>query len=87
VTNQRPRLLARATRRRELFGTGQVGLIPKRPWRNLVTDLDGIFGTSLTTTILTDLGFDGVLGSRTSIPEVCWIRSRPSSCSTRITWG
>ena len=61
MTNRRPSLLGRATQRRELFGTGQVGLIPKRPWPNLVTDLDGIFGTSLTTTILTDLGFDGVL--------------------------
>jgi PE-PPE domain len=34
-------------------------------WPNLVTDLDGIFGTSLTNTILTDLGFDGVLGNVT----------------------
>ena len=30
-------------------------------WPNLVPDLDSIFGTSLTNTILTDLGFDGAL--------------------------
>jgi hypothetical protein len=34
-------------------------------WPNLVTDLDGIFGTNLTNTILTDLGFEGVLGNVT----------------------
>lgn len=34
-------------------------------WPNLVTDMDGIFGTSLTNTLLTDFGFDGVLGNVT----------------------
>ncbi|HEY1841252.1 MAG TPA: PE-PPE domain-containing protein [Mycobacterium sp.] len=34
-------------------------------WPNLVPDLDSIFGTTLTNTILTDLGFDGVLGNLT----------------------
>jgi hypothetical protein len=34
-------------------------------WPNLVLDLDTIFGSSLTNTILTDIGFDGVLGNLT----------------------
>jgi hypothetical protein len=34
-------------------------------WPNLVPDLDSIFGSSLTNTILTDLGLDGVLGNLT----------------------
>ena len=37
--------------------------LPDGVWPNLVTDMDGIFGTSLTNTLLTDLGFDGVLGN------------------------
>ena len=44
---------------------GDPSLAETGVWPNLVTDLDGIFGTSLTTTILTDLGFDGVLGNVT----------------------
>jgi hypothetical protein len=34
-------------------------------WPNLVPDLDSIFGSSLTNTLLTDVGFDGVLGNVT----------------------
>jgi hypothetical protein len=34
-------------------------------WPNLVPDLDTIFGSSLTNTMLTDLGIDGVLGNLT----------------------
>lgn len=34
-------------------------------WPNLVPDLDTIFGSSLTNTLLTDLGIDGVLGNVT----------------------
>ena len=34
-------------------------------WPNLVPDMDTIFGSSLTNTILTDLGMDGVLGNLT----------------------
>ena len=34
-------------------------------WPNLVPDMDSILGSSLTNTILTDLGFDGVLGNLT----------------------
>jgi hypothetical protein len=44
---------------------GDPSLADTGLWPNLVTDLDGIFGTSLTNTILTDLGFDGVLGNVT----------------------
>jgi hypothetical protein len=44
---------------------GDPSLADTGAWPNLVTDLDGIFGTSLTNTILTDLGFDGVLGNVT----------------------
>jgi hypothetical protein len=39
--------------------------LPDGLWPNLVPDLDSIFGTSLTNTLLTDLGFDGVLGNLT----------------------
>ena len=34
-------------------------------WPNLVADLDTVFGSSLTNTLLTDLGIDGVLGNVT----------------------
>ncbi len=34
-------------------------------WPNLEPDMDAIFGSSLTNTILTDLGFDAVLGNLT----------------------
>ena len=44
---------------------GDPSLADTGVWPNLVTDLDGIFGTSLTNTILTDLGFYGVLGNVT----------------------
>ena len=44
---------------------GDPSLAETGLWPNLVTDLDGIFGTSLTNTLLTDLGFDGVLGNVT----------------------
>ncbi len=44
---------------------GDPSLADTGVWPNLVTDLDGIFGTNLTNTILTDLGFDGVLGNVT----------------------
>jgi len=39
--------------------------LPGGLWPNLEPDLDAIFGSSLTNTILTDLGFDGVLGNLT----------------------
>jgi PE-PPE domain len=39
--------------------------LPDGLWPNLVPDLDTIFGSSLTNTLLTDLGFDGVLGNLT----------------------
>ena len=44
---------------------GDPSLADTGVWPNLVTDLDGIFGTSLTNTLLTDFGFDGVLGNVT----------------------
>lgn len=44
---------------------GDPSLAETGAWPNIVTDLDGIFGTSLTNTLLTDLGFDGVLGNVT----------------------
>lgn len=44
---------------------GDPSLAETGAWPNLVTDLDGIFGTSLTNTILTDVGLDGVLGNVT----------------------
>ncbi|MBV8293715.1 MAG: PE-PPE domain-containing protein, partial [Mycobacterium sp.] len=34
-------------------------------WPNLEPDMDALFGSSLTNSILTDLGFDGVLGNLT----------------------
>ena len=34
-------------------------------WPNLVPDMDSIFGSTLTDKLLTDLGFDGVLGNLT----------------------
>src|SRR5271168_1543576 len=39
--------------------------LPGAVWPNLVPDLDSLLGSSLTNTILTDLGFDGVLGDLT----------------------
>jgi PE-PPE domain len=39
--------------------------LPGAVWPNLVPDMDSIFGASETNTILTDLGFDGVLGNLT----------------------
>ncbi len=44
---------------------GDPSLLPDGVWPNLVPDGDTIFGTTLTNTILTDLGFDGVLGNVT----------------------
>lgn len=44
---------------------GDPSLADTGTWPNIVTDLDGIFGTSLTNTLLTDVGFDGVLGNVT----------------------
>jgi PE-PPE domain len=44
---------------------GDPSLAETGVWPNLVADLDGIFGTSLTNTILTDVGLDGVLGNVT----------------------
>jgi hypothetical protein len=44
---------------------GDPSLAETGVWPNLVTDLDLIFGTSLTNTLLTDFGFDGVLGNVT----------------------
>src|SRR5271169_4308717 len=39
--------------------------LPDGVWPNLVPDLDSIFGSSLTNTILTDVGLDGFLGNLT----------------------
>jgi hypothetical protein len=44
---------------------GDPSLADTGAWPNLVPDLDSIFGTSLTNTLLTDLGFDGILNSVT----------------------
>jgi hypothetical protein len=44
---------------------GDPSLADTGVWPNIVADLDGIFGTSLTNTLLTDLGMDGVLGNVT----------------------
>jgi PE-PPE domain len=44
---------------------GDPSLADTGVWPNLVADMDGIFGTSLTNTLLTDLGIDGVLGNVT----------------------
>ncbi|MGB8795606.1 MAG: PE-PPE domain-containing protein [Mycobacterium sp.] len=39
--------------------------LPDGIWPNLVPDLDSLLGSSLTNTLLTDLGLDGVLGNLT----------------------
>jgi hypothetical protein len=39
--------------------------LPGAVWPNLVPDLDALLGSSLTNTLLTDLGFNGVLGNLT----------------------
>ncbi len=39
--------------------------LPGAIWPNLVPDMDALFGSNLTNTLLTDLGFDGVLGNLT----------------------
>jgi hypothetical protein len=44
---------------------GDPSLADTGVWPNLVPDLDSIFGTTLTNTILTDLGFDAVLNNVT----------------------
>lgn len=44
---------------------GDPSLADTGVWPNIVADLDGIFGTSLTNTLLTDVGLDGVLGNVT----------------------
>jgi hypothetical protein len=44
---------------------GDPSLAETGIWPNLVADMDSIFGTSLTNTLLTDLGMDGVLGNVT----------------------
>jgi PE-PPE domain-containing protein len=44
---------------------GDPSLADTGVWPNLVPDLDSVFGTTLTNTILTDFGFDGVLGNVT----------------------
>jgi len=44
---------------------GDPSLAETGIWPNLVTDLDGIFGASLTNTLLNDLGMAGVLGNVT----------------------
>jgi hypothetical protein len=44
---------------------GDPSLADTGVWPNLVADMDGIFGTSLTNTLLTDFGIDGVLGNVT----------------------
>jgi hypothetical protein len=44
---------------------GDPSLADTGVWPNLVADLDGLFGTSLTNELLTAFGFDGVLGNVT----------------------
>jgi hypothetical protein len=44
---------------------GDPSLAGTGAWPNLVPDLDSILGTNLTNTLLTDLGFDGILNSVT----------------------
>jgi PE-PPE domain len=44
---------------------GDPSLADTGIWPNLVPDLDSLLGSSLTNTLLTDLGFDGVLGNVT----------------------
>ncbi len=39
--------------------------LPGGIWPNLVPDMDALFGSSVTNTLLTNLGFDGVLGNLT----------------------
>jgi PE-PPE domain len=39
--------------------------LPGAVWPNLVPDMDALLGPSFTNTLLTDLGFDGVLGNLT----------------------
>jgi hypothetical protein len=44
---------------------GDPSLADTGAWPNLLPDLDSLLGTSLTNTLLTDLGFDGILGNVT----------------------
>jgi hypothetical protein len=44
---------------------GDPSLADTGAWPNLVPDLDSLFGTSVTNTLLTDLGFNGILDSVT----------------------
>jgi PE-PPE domain-containing protein len=44
---------------------GDPSLADTGAWPNLVPDLDSLFGTTVTNTLLTDLGFDGILGNVT----------------------
>ena len=44
---------------------GDPSLAETGAWPNLVPDLDSLFGTSVTNTLLTDVGFDGILGNVT----------------------
>jgi hypothetical protein len=44
---------------------GDPSLAGTGAWPNLLPDLDSLFGTSLTNTLLTDLGFTGILGNVT----------------------
>ena len=44
---------------------GDPSLADTGVWPNLVADMDSLFGSSVTNTLLTDLGFDGVLGNVT----------------------
>jgi hypothetical protein len=44
---------------------GDPSLADTGAWPNLVPDLDSLFGTSVTNTLLTDVGFDGILGNVT----------------------
>ena len=44
---------------------GDPSLADTGIWPNLVPDLDSLFGTSVTNTLLTDLGFNAVLGNVT----------------------
>jgi hypothetical protein len=44
---------------------GDPSLADTGVWPNLVTDLDSVLGSSLTNTLLTDFGIDGVLGDVT----------------------
>jgi hypothetical protein len=44
---------------------GDPSLLPDGIWPNLVADADSVFGSSMTNTILTDLGFNAILGNVT----------------------